>query len=334
MCVASSRLEALARPLLYKTIVIWKSDSLVLLWRTLRIDPNLGSLIYQMACWITLTREVVVHWTIQAVKKKLELSVSPHDQMLYEDIHKIVEDDVPQAIIFDILCCAPHLTTLSLQVPRSAENIDYSYLMRMIANGGNLDRISTLPMALNHNHSTGLSCSPETLQLCLDPCLPAALKNQADEDEDMGFDHQDYWPLFGISGLIRLHCWGDDASRGFGFMLEEDGSAGLGDLPKGYFEGIQEICLDSSSSGPKSLYSICQSAPQLEKLRVSQRRHSQIRGFWGQVDPKNRNNGLLMRAATLRHLHLDFYDSCEYKCYNGPDQKLTCLPQFYRLEKL
>jgi hypothetical protein len=334
MCLASSRLDGLARPLLFRTIVIWKADSLVLLWRTLRRHPNLGSLIHQIACWITLTRDVVIRRTIQAVKEKLELSASPHDQRLYENIYKIVQDDVPQVIIFDMLCRTPHLTTLSLQVPRTAEQIDYSYLMKMIANSRHLDGTSTPPMMLNHNHSPGLSCSPATLQLCLDPCLPAALKSRADEDEDMGFDHQDYWPLFGISGLVRLHCWGDDGSRGFGFLIEEDGTVGLGALPEGYFEGIREIRLDSSSSGPQSLYSLCQSAPQLETLRVSQRRHSQNPDFWGQLHPKNLNNGLLMRAATLRHLHLDFYDSWEHKYYNGPDRKLICLPELCRLETL
>jgi hypothetical protein len=67
---------------------------------------------------------------------------------------------------------------------------------------------------------------------------------------------------------------------------------------------------------------------------VSQRRHSQKEDFWGQLHPKNLNNGLLMRAATLRHLRLDFYDAWEYKYYNGPDQKLICLPELYRLETL
>ncbi|KFY20970.1 hypothetical protein V491_03273 [Pseudogymnoascus sp. VKM F-3775] len=240
MCLVSSGLEELARPLLFKTIVIWKADSLVLLWRTLRRHPNLGSLIRQMACWITLTRDIVIHWTIQAAKEKLDLSACPQDQRLYNDIYKVVEGDMPQAIMFDMLCWTPHLTMLSLQVPRTAEDIDYSYLMRILASNGQLDR----PMTLNHIHSPGLRCSPATLHLCLDPCLPPALNSREDEDEDMGFDHQDYWPLFGIPGLIRLHCWRDDGSRGFGFLLEEDGSAGLGVPPEHYFKGIRKIHLD------------------------------------------------------------------------------------------
>ena len=334
MCLASSRLDGLARPLLFRTIVIWKADSLVLLWRTLIRHPNLGSLIHQIACWMTLTRDIVIRHTVQAVEEKLGLSASPRDQRIHEDIRKIVQDDVPQAIIFDMLCRMTHLLTLSLQVPRTAEQIDYSYLIKIIANSRHLGGTSTPPMTFNHNHAPALSCSPATLQLCLDPCLPAALNSRADEIEDMGFDHQDYWPLCGISGLVRLHCWGDDGSRGFGFLIEEDSTVGLGTLPDGYLEGIREIRLDLSSSGPQSLYSLCQSAPQLETLRVSHRRHSQKPGFWGQFHPKNLNNGLLMRAATLRHLHLDFYDSMENKYSIGLDQKLTCLPELCHLETL
>jgi hypothetical protein len=49
----SSRLEALARPLLFKTIAILEADSLLLLWRTLRSRPDLGRFVRQVAFWIT-----------------------------------------------------------------------------------------------------------------------------------------------------------------------------------------------------------------------------------------------------------------------------------------
>ena len=41
-----------------------------------------------------------------------------------------------------------------------------------------------------------------------------------------------------------------------------------------------------------------------------------------------------MRASTLQHLHLDFYDLMEYKFFTGPDGRLASLPQLHRLETL
>jgi hypothetical protein len=104
----------------------------------------------------------------------------------------------------------------------------------------------------------------------------------------MGFDHQDYWPLLGISSLARLHCYGDDACSNIGFRLQEDGSTGYGEPPDGYLGAIQEVCMDASSSGPRSLYSLCRHVPQLQALRMSHRQHSQDPFIWGTVTEKSR----------------------------------------------
>jgi hypothetical protein len=265
------------------------------------------------------------------VKKKLESS--PLDRDLYQTL--ISRHDVPQLILFDVLCRSPQLTMLSLLVPRSAEGIEYSALMAMVAGNRRSDETSTPPATLDHDQALGISRSLASIQLCLDRYLPAALRSRGhEEEEDMGFDHQDYWPLLGISNLIRLHCYGDDASRGLAFLLEEDGSIGCGEPPEGYLGTVQEIRLDASSSGPKALYSLCRHAPQLQALRVSHRRHSQEPFILGNPTANNLDSGLLMRASTLRHLHLDFYDSVEYKFFTGPDGRLASLPQLHRLETL
>ena len=327
--LVSLGLEQLARPLLYHTIVVWKADSLLLLWRTLRHNPNLGSLVRQISCWITLTWEVIIRQTIQMAKEKLEHSAFPKGQTLYEGLWMTAEEDVPQVIIFNMLCETPNLKTLSLQVPKAMELIEYKCLMRMIAKSSHLDNLRTL----NHNHPFGLRCFPTTLQICRDPCESTTRYAQADEDGDNGFQHQNYWPMYGITGLVGLYCLGNNRPRFFRNFSEEEIFQGLGYPPKEYFKEIREIRLDKSSTGPQYLYSICQSAPQLEILRVSHRRHSQEESPRGQYH-KTLNSGLLMRAATLRHLHLDFNDSREYKYYNGPDQRLTCLPELHRLETL
>jgi hypothetical protein len=321
LCLASSKFDALARPLLFRTIVIWEPDSLLLLWRSLRCRPNLGR----------LARRSVVQNIVNAVKEKLESSRLSDEQDLYRtlidchDRHESSELDISQHMVFDILCRTPHLRTFSLQVPRTAEDVHYTYLIRMMAGSCGLDAISAQPVTLSRDQPLGISRSLTTLQLCLDPCLPAALRSRSDEDEDMGFDHQDYWPLFGLSSLVRLYCWGDDASFPFALLLEEDGPTGLGAPPEGYLGSIKEICFDASSSGPKSLYSLCQNAPRLQSLRVNQRRHSQ--DFWDWPYTNSLDRGLLIRASTLRHLYLRFYDSQAY-------QRLTCLPQICHLETL
>ncbi|KAI9854839.1 MAG: hypothetical protein M1813_000855 [Trichoglossum hirsutum] len=336
MCLMSSRLEALARPLLFKTIVVWEADSLLLLWRTLRCRPDLSRFVHQMAFWITLTRQSVVKSVTKAAKERLESSDLPQDQNLYRTlvdchgIHGSVEHDMPQFIVFDVLCRTPHLTMLSLQVPKTLEDIPYVYLMRMIARSHDLNVAPARPVT-SYDQSPGVSRFLNSLQLCLDPCPLAVQENRSYRGEDMGFDHQDFWPLFGISSLVRLHCWGDDACRGLGFLL----GGGRARAPPGNYLGrIQELCLDASSSGPKPLYTLCKNAPQLQTLRVSPRRHSQGNDFWGQVYTDNLNQGLLMRAATLRHLHLDFYDLWEYHGYVRPYQMLTCLPRLCHLETL
>ena len=84
LCLMSRRLDALARPFLFKTVVIWEADSLLLLWRSLKSRPDLGHLIRQMACWVTLTRETVVHRMMSLVKEKLESSLSARD--LYQTL--------------------------------------------------------------------------------------------------------------------------------------------------------------------------------------------------------------------------------------------------------
>ena len=298
LCLMSRRLDALARPFLFKTVVIWEVDSLLLLWRSLKSRPDLGHLIRQMACWVTLTRETVVHRMMSLVKEGLVPSRSTRD--LYQTL--ISRHDVPQFVLFDILCRSTQLTMLSLLVLRSAEGIEYSALMAMVVGNRQSDDTSTAPATLDHDQALGISHSLTSIQLCLDRSLPAALRSLGDE-EDMGFDHQDYWPLLGISNLIRLHCYGDDASRNLGFLLQEDGSIGYGAPPEGYLGTVQEVRLDASSSGPKSLYSLCQHAPQLQVLRVSHRRHSQESFIWGHPTAKNLDSGLLMRASTLQHLH-------------------------------
>jgi hypothetical protein len=129
---------------------------------------------------------------------------------------------------------------------------------------------------------------------------------------------------------------GDDSSPDPDFLrlLEEEGVVGDRALPEGYLKRIQEVCFYASSSGPRSLYCLANNAPQLQTLRVSHRRHSQEQDFDGQPYANDLDRGLLMHAATLRHLHLDFYDSGEYNDYVGPDQRLTCLPRLCHLETL
>jgi hypothetical protein len=136
---------------------------------------------------------------------------------------------------------------LSLLAPRSAEGIEYNALMAMVAGNRQSDDTSTAPATLDHNQALEISRSLTSIQLCLDRGLPAALRSLGD-DEDMGFDHQDYWPLLGISNLIRLYCYGDDASRDLGFLLQEDGPIGCGAPPEGYLGTVQEVHAPSIST--------------------------------------------------------------------------------------
>jgi hypothetical protein len=100
LCLMSSRLEALARPLLFKTIIIGEADSLLLLWRTFRCHPDLCRFVRQMAFWITLTRQSVVMMMNFAIKKKLESSVFSQDQTLYRTlVHGSVKYNMPQFIV-------------------------------------------------------------------------------------------------------------------------------------------------------------------------------------------------------------------------------------------
>lgn len=332
LCLMSRRLDALARPFLFKTVVIWEADSLLFLWRSLKSRPDLGRFIRQMACWVTLTRETAVQRMVNLAKEKLESSPWDHD--LYQNL--ISQPNVPQLVLFDILCRSTQLTMLSLLVPRSRESIEYSALMAMVAENRQLDDTSAAPATLGRSQGLGISRSMTSIQLCLDRHLPVALRRSLgyeEDEEDMGFDHQDYWPLLRISNLIRLHCYGDDACRDLGFQLPEDESMGYGAPREGYLGTVQEVHLDASSSGPRSLYSLCRHAPQLQVLKVRHRRHSQERFPWG-PDANNLDSGLLMRASTLRHLHLDFYDSVECKSHTGPDGRLASLPQFHHLETL
>ncbi|KAF1997477.1 hypothetical protein P154DRAFT_524804 [Amniculicola lignicola CBS 123094] len=340
LCLMSKRLDVLARPFLFQTIVIWEADSLLLLWQSLKSCSDLGRYILQMACWVPLTREAVVQEMVDLAKKKLEHS--PLNRNLYQNL--ITQHNVPQLVLFDILCRSTQLTMLSLLVPRSREGIQYSALMAMITENRQLNDTSATPTTLGHGQGHGISCSLASIQLCLDRHLSAALmrREEGEQDEqDMGFDHQDYWPLLRTSKIIRLHCYGDDASFNLWFQLEEDmeedveddGSIGPGPPPEGYLGTVQEIRLDASSSGPKSLYYLCRHAHQLQALRVIHRRHSQD-SFVSGSTTKTLDSGLLMRASTLRHLHLDFYDSVECKSHIGPDGRLASLPQFHHLETL
>jgi len=180
------------------------TGSLLLLWRSLRRRPDLGRLTDELAIWITLTEQSVALRMENAVEE-LGSSGLSDDRDLYRfschHRHRSNDPDIPQHIVFDILCRTPHLSTFSLQVPRTAEDSRYTYLMRMIASA-----TSARPVASSHDPPVGVSRSLSTLQLCLDPCLPVALKSRTDEEEDMGFDHQDYSPLFSLSSLVRLSC--------------------------------------------------------------------------------------------------------------------------------
>jgi hypothetical protein len=129
LCHVSKRLDSLTRPFLFKTVVIWEADSLLLLWSSLKSRPNLGHLMHQMACWITLTRETTVQSMMSLAKEKLESSAPGRD--LYQTLSG--RDDVPQFVLFDILCRSPQLAMLSLLVPRSAEGAECSALMAMVA---------------------------------------------------------------------------------------------------------------------------------------------------------------------------------------------------------
>lgn len=270
---------------------------------------------------------------VNLAKKKMEYS--PLDRDLYQNL--ITQHNVPQLILFDILCWSTQLTMLSLLIPRSREGIEYSALMAMIAENQQLDDTSATTTTLGHEQGHGISCSAASVQLCLDRHLPAALRSLDEDEQDMGFDHQDYWPLLRTSNLIRLHCYGDEASFNLWFQLEEDveedSSIGPGPPPKEYLETVQEVRLDASSSGPQSLYYLCRHAHQLQVLRVSHRRHSQ-KLFVSGSTTKKFDNGLLMRASTLRHLHLDFNDSVECISHTGPDSRLASLPQLHHLETL
>lgn len=337
LCLMSKRLDALTRPFLFQTVVIWEADSLLLLWRSLKSRSGLGHFIRQMACWVTLTRETVVQGMVNLAKKKLEYS--PLDRDLYQNL--ITQRDVPQLVLFDILYRSTPLTVLSLLVPRSREGIEYSALMAMIAENRHFDDSSATPTTLDHGQGHGISCSLASIQLCLDRHLPAALRSLDEDEQDMGFDHQDYWPLLRTSNLIRLHCYGDEASFNLWFQVEEDleedgeedSSIGPGPPPAEYLGTVQEVRLDASSSGPQSLYYLCRHTQQLQVLRVSHRRHSQEL-FVSDSPTKNLDSGLLMRASTIRHLHLDFYDSVECNSHTGPDSRLASLPQFHHLKTL
>ncbi|KAF7510607.1 hypothetical protein GJ744_006219 [Endocarpon pusillum] len=321
LCLMSRRLDDLARPFLYKTVVIWKAEFLLLLWRALNSRLELGHFIRELACWVALTRGTVIQKIISLTEEQLESS--PSDRDLYQTIIK--RHDVPQLLLFEILCRSQQLTMLSLLVPRSAEDMEYSTLMAMIAGSRRSYNSSIAMTTQDHDHQLEISHSLTSIELCRDWENSAAWGTE-EYLEDVGFDHQDYWPLLKTSNLIRLHCYGDDASNGLAFLLEEDGSIGCGAPPEAYLGTVREVHLDSSSSGPNSLYYICRHAPQLQALRVSHRRHSQDSVMWVHAAANNLDSGLLMRAATLRHLHLDFYDSGEYR--------LTSLPHLLRLETL
>ncbi len=123
LCRVSRRLNALARPLLFKSIVISEADSLLLLWRTLKCSPDFGDFVHNLAFWVTLTRQTVANSMMEAMEERLKFSHLTQDQNLYRtliDMNGNAECDTPQFIVFDILCRTPHLTTLSLQVPRTA----------------------------------------------------------------------------------------------------------------------------------------------------------------------------------------------------------------------
>jgi hypothetical protein len=300
--------------------------------------PDLGRLIRQMACWVTLTRETIIQRLMSLAKEKFESC--PSYRNLYQTL--INQDDIPQLILFDVLCRSPQLTMLSLMVPKTADGIEYSALMTMVARNRQSDNTSTASATGDHDQALGISRSLASIQLCLDLRPPAASRSRGDgrDEQDLGFDHQDYWPLLIMPNVVRVYCYGDDASFDLGFLWEEDdskeeeGSVEIGAPPKGYLQTVREIHLDASSSGPKSLYSLCRHAPQLEVLRVTHRRHSQEEFSWGNPNAETFDSGLLMRASTLRHLHLDFYDSTEYISFTGKDGRLASLPQLRHLETL
>ncbi|KAF2463961.1 uncharacterized protein BDR25DRAFT_362160 [Lindgomyces ingoldianus] len=127
-------------------------------------DRHLSRFILQMAFWLA--------------EKKLEYSLSNGD--LYQNL--ITQRNVPLLALFDILCRSAQLTMPSMLFPRSREGIEYSALMAMITENRQLNNTSATPTTLGHGQGHGISCSPASIQLCLDRHLPAALRS-LDEDE-------------------------------------------------------------------------------------------------------------------------------------------------------
>ncbi|KAK3988573.1 hypothetical protein QBC44DRAFT_98410 [Cladorrhinum sp. PSN332] len=280
LCLTSKRLCTISQELLYQRVVVHDSKCLLLFWRTMKQNPDLGNFIKELAIWVALSHPGIAKRMARVAAHTLPLTQHPHDRVLYEELKDCLRDELPARAVSEILRRAPHLVKLSLEVPAASDdNSPYSALVRCWG-------------TKEEDGLSGPSKELETLELCHHPSPFRSYERQLYNS----FDPLDYWQLLNIPSLSRLCFWKD-------FL----GISGNWD-PNSHSQltNILELRFDSASCGPKDISELIKLLPRLQVLSVEQL-SSVVSGPSPWLEPAASllNIALHSRAETLRHLHLD-----------------------------
>lgn len=355
ICRVSRRLDALARPLLYRVVTLWDPTSMILFLRTLCEKPDYSVWTRYVSCHVTLTSLPVIR-DFRDLLPVLLPSFRPASgpgvlitaashlvQSLAHGLPLIMASGVhglgpfaslPQSIMRLILMLLTKAETVLLQVPITDDEPEYDVLSGGFESLGNHFHDDPFGAPFQNIHTLLLQGDPELLaQIEEDEC-------ECDVPEVWGAQPRRYASLFAsFPKLTTLEVSSDDGV--WSTALDEHPHTMFnadGDLPPPFMPNIRHIYLHNSVAYPGDLHHLLLNAPRLETLYMAPRGdaalHEELDDSSTNAHPEALDIALADHAKHLRNLDVSWEDIKGFATLVGPDGRLTALAGMQSLQTL
>ncbi|KAB5523119.1 hypothetical protein GE09DRAFT_1229864 [Coniochaeta sp. 2T2.1] len=339
LCLTSRGLYELVQPLLWRNIFILDEEGMVLLLRTFSERPDIGTYGRFLSTHLTLSRGEVIRELKRARTKYLP-TFNPNTAVLRRDhpdieaslrilvkvLHKMQVqsgefDDVPQIMLYHLVCFLPKLNTVMLQVPVCDDHSEYTALFEKLRAHGSrnppLHQVKNLllqgdPELLMHFEQENCDC---------------------DIPELWGVQGRRHWSLFNsLPNIETVEISNDDGVWNNIRHRRPDGSR------PPYLATIKHLFLHDSICSPRALHHILTNAPDLKTLYMTPRRDEEQ---WLDPEaegidehPESFDAALRARPKQLTELDVAWWDCAGMESLIGPEGCLASLPLLVNLDKL
>jgi hypothetical protein len=310
LTLACRRLSEIAKPFLYRIIVLQDGETMVLLLRTLLENSRLRDNIRAVATVVDLSWGSDVDndffedqvWDLAAMTsfERRIFQLASLDAVAGADDFEDEYDynfELVQGVFAAILCFANRLNTLSLRLPHiTVEYHTLDHILNRLLNAADV-RAQIMP-----------SISRLMLKADPDQCHIAGTANACPS-------------LLRFSSIRQLNMSGDIPQWDHPSIIAAE-----------IWQNLEEIRLHYSCTLGPGWYELCIRCPNLKVVNISISPYATPSDF--NIGETCLNHGLLKRADSLQSLSIDpsYYDY--FLDELGADRRLTCLPNLSNLSHL